>query len=197
MGFTFQKRDRSLPQEDFDPATFRRLITTMFAAAAIVVLLNCLAGIYLSDQRGNRGYALIRQKWQLLIDLKEPVDILILGDSTCNQGVVPSVVNNRLGKTSINLCTVGNMLLVNDVWMLDYYLSKYDSLSSVILVHAYDIWSRSLSPVAVAQVPLHWGFWDRLKPTINFEWLQLGKLIVARYFHLVAQKTSLSNAIMY
>jgi len=163
----------------------------------MVVLLNTLAGIYLSERQGNRGYALIDRKWELLTGLDESVDILIVGDSSCNQGLMPSIVSERLDATSLNLCTIGALLAVDDVWMLEYYLGKHDKLSAVILVHAYNVWQRPLSPVAVAQVPQPWGFWKRMRPSIDFEVPQLGKLFVARYLHLIAQNTTLKNALMY
>ena len=109
---------------------------------------------YVLDQRGsNLGYWLVGQKWSLLDRLEEPVDTLILGDSSGNQGINPQVIDERLGGRSINLCTIGHAITLDDVWMLREYLDRFGPPSRVLVVHGYDIWQRSFDRALLGRIP--------------------------------------------
>lgn len=184
-------------QEIVQPSSRRIVYTTLLTAMLIMFLLNTIAGLVLERFSDNRGYALIQKKWELLFDLKESVDILILGDSSCNQGVDPDLFLSREGKKALNLCTIGDLLALNDYWMLDYYVNRFGPPDSVILVHVYDMWHRGLSPALLAQLPLDWNFWKRYYTPLDLSWKQIAKFVVGRYVPLFAENWALSRMIMY
>ncbi|MEB3357540.1 MAG: hypothetical protein VKK04_12500, partial [Synechococcales bacterium] len=70
----------------------------------MLILLNVLANGFLDYLISRQGYFLASYKWNLLTDLKQPADWLVLGDSSCNQGVVPEILSQELGGTALNLC---------------------------------------------------------------------------------------------
>src|SRR5438128_2449200 len=129
-----------LPVEIAGPSTARRLIGTIGGVLALVALANTAALFVLSRHPVNHGYKVIGAKWELLREQERPVDWLVLGDSSGNQGVVPAVLSERLGGSSLNLCTVGDLLAVNDAWMLETYIGTVGAPRKVLMVHAYDIW---------------------------------------------------------
>jgi hypothetical protein len=102
----------------------------------------------------------LHQKWSLLEELKSPVDWLILGDSSCSQGVVPSIFKAQLNQTAINLCTTGDMGALGDLWMLEEYIQRFGIPRNVVIVHTFDIWYRDFNPVRLGQVPRPWKFWE-------------------------------------
>jgi hypothetical protein len=57
----------------------------------------------------------------------EPVDWLILGDSSVNQGVIPSIFEDEFGERAINLGTNGIMITLDDLWMIEYLHAKIRS----------------------------------------------------------------------
>src|SRR4249920_755258 len=81
---------------------FRRVLTLV---VLLVVSANVLAGLVLQRWSPNLGYAVAKKKWEILLTLHGPVDWLILGDSTANQGVDPRVLATHLGGRALNLGT--------------------------------------------------------------------------------------------
>jgi hypothetical protein len=149
-----------LPQESLLPSAWRRVWLELIGSLVILVAINFGMMWYLGNYTSNYGFWTIHQKWWLLEYLDEPVDWLILGDSSCNQGVMPSIFENELGETAVNLCTIGNLGTVNDLWMLEEYIDRFGPPRHVLIVHVYDIWHRPLDPVLFGQVPRPWGFWN-------------------------------------
>lgn len=186
-----------LPSELPTPARARHVVLIVALAVASTLGLNALAGEALEELTTNRGYWLVHQKWDLLDSLDEPVDWLILGDSSCNQGVRPDVFEARLGESAVNLCTVGDLLAVNDAWMLERYIEDYGPPKHVVIVHVYDIWYRDArflnrQPL-LAKIPLPWDFWEDLEPEVSLDSSQENKLFVARYLPLWSENKTLSS----
>lgn len=186
-----------LPTEVPVPATWRRVLVMLVVTLLGVLALNFLAGLALERWTTNRGYWLIREKWRLLESMSAPVDWLILGDSACNQGIDPSIVAAELGGTAINLCTVGDMLAVNDAWMLDRHIERFGPPKHVIVAHVFDVWCREMRSLTtqplLAKVPLEWGFWRGRKPTLRLKPPQVQQLMLARYAPLWAENTTLAS----
>lgn len=136
----------------------------------IVIGANLTASAYLSSHTVNRGITRVWQKWQLAGMAAEPVDWLVLGDSTCGQGIRPDVLEQELGGSALNLCTVANATLVNDAWLLQHYISRVGPpRSGVIVFHALHGWNRDVSGIIdlLDQIPLAPGFWREMQPRVD------------------------------
>lgn len=181
------------PGERVPPASLRRILLTgaVMLLAAIAVDAAAVAG--LDRHPLNHGYRVIRTKWALLLEQRAPVDTLILGDSTGNQGVVPDIVSARLGGSALNLCTVGDLLAVNDAWMLSSYVRDAGPPRRVVLVHAFDVWGRGPNPDAIAQVPLPAGFWNEYDPRIPLTGWEYARVLLDRYVPIYSQDQTLSR----
>ncbi|GJM40176.1 MAG: hypothetical protein DHS20C20_04580 [Ardenticatenaceae bacterium] len=174
----------------------RSAALTVGGTIFLLILINW--GVMWMDRNypENRGYWLVRQKWELLNQLSEPVDWLILGDSTGNQGLVPEVLTERLGGTAVNLNTVGGMGAVDDAWMLAEYIDRFGPPPQVLIVHTYDVWPRRVAPVFLAKTPLPWGAWqDEYIPSVILDGEEKRDVWLTRYFPLYANNTTLGRAI--
>jgi hypothetical protein len=120
------------------------------------------------------------------------VDDLVLGDSSCNQGVNPVVLAGALNdQKAVNLCTIGDMLALNDAWMLQTYIERFGAPRRVIIVHVYDIWSRDFDWDQVGSVPLGLMTLRQLRPEVQLKRWQLRSYIESRYFPLYSRNLSL------
>lgn len=154
------------------PRARRRLALTLCGALGAFVVINAAASAFLERRSANLGYSLIRTKWAMLLSLKKPVDWLILGDSSGNQGVIPEILEAKVGGSALNLCTIADMLTVDDAWMLETYLSRFGAPKAVVLVHVYDLWRREPNLSVLAQAPLGWRARRRLEPRIGLSFRQ-------------------------
>lgn len=177
-------RHRQPTEEVAAPSSWREIAVTVIGVVGVVGLVN-LALVFAPTS--NTGYLALEQKWRMLGELDEAVDLLVLGDSSCRQGLVPDVVASRLGlESALNLCTTGNALVLNDAWMLESYLERIPPPRAVLVIHSFDILIRELSLPTVARIPLEWGFWSRLAPHLRPGPGGLAQLFAARYVPLYA-----------
>lgn len=189
-------KQSSLPQEVIKRSP--KLITillTLLCPGLIFVLANLGASLYLRNFPQNRGYWLIQEKWSLLTNLKQPVDWLVLGDSSCNQGVIPEVLEQELSGKAVNLCTIGDTIVLNDAWMLSKHIQKYGAPKNIAIVHVYDVWQREINWNVTSQTPLDWGYWNELEPKVEVSPKQQKDLFLNRYVPLYSQNTSLKKVI--
>jgi hypothetical protein len=110
---------------------------------------------------------------------------------------MPSVLTEQLGGRGVNLCTVGNMVAVNDVWMLEKYIERFGPPRHVVIVHVYDMWKRPLERALVAKIPLAWGFWNRLDPPVTFGSREQISMFTDRYVPLYSQNVTLTEMIRH
>ncbi|MCW5800883.1 MAG: hypothetical protein KIT31_00610 [Deltaproteobacteria bacterium] len=174
---------------EFSRATTLRLA---FGLIAFVVLANLILLALLTWRPVNRGTWLVREKWELL-DRTEPVETLLLGDSSCNQGIRPDVLDAKLATRSLNLCTVGNALVLNDAWMLGEYIARHGAPRRVVIVHVTNAWSRELdysSLHLLAKIPRGLGFWRELDPSLELSTSEIEDVISSRYLPLHSESTS-------
>jgi hypothetical protein len=179
--------------ETIQPAHWREVILTFAGAVVLVLLCNLFVAPRLLMKSPNLAGWIIGFKWHLLQDRDKAADWLILGDSSCNQGVDPAVMTTELGGDAINLCTIGDMLAVNDAWMLDWHIQHYGPPRSVLMVHVYDVWHRSFEPVRMGSVPLDYWTLRRLNPPVNLKRHELRNYLETRYFPLYANNLSLQG----
>ena len=183
-----------LPKEPVVSVTKSEVIFAVLGTIIISLLFNFLAWWYLKDFSANAGYLLIRAKWQLLENLETPVDLLILGDSGGNQGVDPEIISEKTGKSSINLCTIGDAMILNDARMLKVYMDKFGPPRSVLIVHGYDMWSRQKNISVLSKIP---GSWWNGEPTVPLSAKERVRIILNRYFPIYAETKSLAEHILF
>jgi len=169
-----------LPQERVPSASARVVGRVLAGAFLIVFVVNQLVSSRLEAQHPDRGVARVRAKWLMLEDLRG-ADGVVLGDSSGAVGVDPGILADRLGGRWVNLCTIGDTLLLEDVWMLDRLLARDEPPRRVVIVHVYDVWGRGVRPDVFAHVPLPWGYWDDVDPPLELSPTGLRDLSLARY----------------
>lgn len=174
----------------------RRTLGAVLVFAALTLLI-CNAGAWWLQKTFpvNRGYVLVETKWGLLDQLEAPVDVLIVGDSSCNSGINPRVIEERTGVRALNLCTVGNYIALDGYWMLDRHIREYGPPGMVIVGHVYDIWHRPLTGIALSRVPMAEGFWSRYVAPLDLTLLDRIQYLLGRYAPLYAENQSLARNI--
>lgn len=180
------------PPVEIIPATSSKSITRLITGILICLFLtNALCMILLNYRQPNQGYWLIKQKWQWLLHSQETVHTLFLGDSSCNQGLIPSVYSNVTGNTAYNLGTIGDMSLVNDAWMLDTYLkTRTTPPKTVVVMHTFDSWNRPYMLSCLAQIPANVA---SLYPPLQIDFAARAELRLTRYVPLYYQNYSIKE----
>jgi len=188
---------KQLPREVIARSSVRSVLVSVIGTVFVVLVVNLAARWYLDHYAVNPSVKTVSQKWEILQNMSAPVEWLILGDSSCNQGVVPEKIESMLGGTAINLCTISPMTLLNDALMLDKYLDKFGPPKNVLIVHSYVILGEELKPLIVAKVPLPWGVSDqyRFSPELLSILEQL-EISLARYFPLYFENRELRSILL-
>lgn len=194
---------RARPTEEL-PAPARPARVALIVALTLLsfAVVNFAIGRALRHYTTNLGYYLIAYKWRLLLEQDEPASWLILGDSTCNQGVDPDVFDRSLRVSSLNLCTNASMQVLNDAWMLQEHVDRFGPPEGVVVIHTHDAWATNLGggggsirrgPLAagMAQIPLPWGFWERTAPGLDLSAEDERLVFLGRYAPVYAQNRTL------
>ena len=181
-----------LTEEVIQPVRPRQLWATWLGVLAIILFCNFMVAPRLLVGGRNLAGWIIGHKWRLLLSLEQPVDDLVLGDSSCNQGVNPVILARDLGdQRAVNLCTIGDMLALNDAWMLQTYVERFGAPKRVIIVHVYDIWSRDFDWSRIGSIPVGLLSLRRLQPGVELKRWQLRSYVESRYFPLYSSNLSL------
>jgi hypothetical protein len=186
----------SLPRERVRPVSWSKVTSTWAATLAVVVALNIVAGIYLLRYTPNGGYWLIEQKWALVNAATGPVDWVIVGDSSCNQGIDTEVWNRALGGQSLNLCTFGSLLPLNDIWMLNALAKRVGHPRNVLVMHVYDVWQRGVTPELLGRIPDR-EVWSTGKYSVRLTPAETTRELLSRYVPLLAQSTALRHELSH
>ncbi len=184
-----------LTREVIAPSSKGAVLATVLGTLIVVLLVNLVALLYLDRHTANLGYWLVEKKWEILQNLQGPVDWLVLGDSSGNQGIVPAEMTRALGGEAVNLCTIGGVSAIEDTWLLETYLERFPPPRGVLIIHSYDTWCRESEPVFLAHIPLTWGFWNRLTPPLALNAAATRDVFLARYVPLYAESETLSYLI--
>lgn len=186
-----------MPVEELHPTSSRSILSALIAGGVLLLALNVAACLLVNRFTPNQGYRDIRKKWEYLISLEEDVDMLIVGDSACNHGIQPALINRALEINSINLCTIGDALFLEDSWMLDYYLRKGFTLDALMISHVHDVWYREKNLAVIAQIPLAGFYWQSLSPSLESSLRDTAEILKHKYLPLYTQNSSLSHLLMY
>jgi hypothetical protein len=188
---------RTLSDEVIPPARFKDILTSILGMLLVVGSANFAAQWFLSNHTLNRATWLIKEKWAILENLNQKQDFLVLGDSSCNQGVPIDVLEQTFQAQGTNLCTIGNLTALNDAWMLDRYIQRWGAPKQVIIVHVYDVWHRQASSHWMSKIPLDALTYQRLNPQIDYSVKGKLEVFISRYLPLYTESDSLSNWIRF
>ncbi len=192
-------RPPRLPAEQTGPSSVRRIAVLVSSLLLCLVTANVAASMWLREHGTNLGYRMVKAKYDLLESLEgsEPVDWLILGDSSGAHGIVPEVWSEELGGTTVNLAILANLLAVNDAWMLGEYIERVGVPRNVVLVHAHDVWRRGYNSALIGQIPRAWGFWNRRLPHVRMAADHTRTVAVSRFLPLLGEAETLRKHIRH
>lgn len=182
-----------LPSEKSVPTDNATVRISVGGLLLFMLAANMLVMLALRSSTPNDGYAVIRKKWEVLQSQKEPVDILILGDSAISQGVDPEVLGKELGGSALNVATVADTTVIGDALMFDDYLTKHPMPKLIVMGHVYDVWPRRMSGTVLAETPLSL---ETLKDRLGWAGFdnQTGiDYLLGRYVPLYSQNKSLQT----
>jgi hypothetical protein len=142
-----------LPVEKRAGMSTRSAGAAFLGTIAVFILINFGLLLYVDTYPPEFGPWLVEAKWRLLLNLDEPKEVLVLGDSTANQALLPERIEEATGLTTINLGTVASLTSSNDVWMLQQYVSEHSAPELVVIVHSYQTWLRPIVQTGVGNIP--------------------------------------------
>ena len=175
-----------LPRESFAQVTYRDIQYTALGVLLLVLLANVGAYFHLQGRMFRPERWLLHGKWQTLKNLKEPVDWIVLGDSSAAWGISQEIMEKEINGKAVNLGTAAATLVVNDAWMLQKYLHRHKPPRSVLIIRTLNAW-RSQNRIALTNVPLPFGFWGRLRPPVKFSNRLVTWYLLNRYAPLWSQ----------
>ena len=168
-----------------------RLVGIVLVMLLVVLGINAFAGDYLEDNTTNLGYRYISHKWKVLEELDEPVDWLVLGDSSVAQGFDPRILETDESETAINLGTIGVYGLIDDWWMLEEYVERFGPPKKVIIVHVYDVWKRGFPRRLLGKIPRERAMTKKAAKYFGMSWRSRRDRWLARYVPLYSEKRSI------
>ncbi len=167
----------------------------------IVGILGILAGANLLAIQWVQSctQAVIERRWHALLQVKQPSEWLILGDSTGNVGIIPEVFEQELGTTAVNFATVQEGFILNSAWMLDYYVHHVGIPRYVLMVNVHTTWmlnEKTWNKIhLLSQIPLAEEVRNQLQPSVPVNGIERLQIEVDRLFPLYSKNISLPNLI--
>jgi len=194
-----EQQNDILPAERAHPTPWWMLGMTVLIVLLSGVVLNGSIRLLFRARPGldNPTYGAFHDQWRRLMDLDQPVETLILGDSSCRHGIDPDVLDVELGTSSLNLCSLGNAGVINSAWQLQTYIERYGSPKRVILIQVHDVWRRNMSLSLMARVPLPWGFWERLRASWSPNQRQVRDIFAAVHIPVYSQDKTVTELLKY
>jgi len=190
----YKIQSKHIATEEIGDSSSQRIVRVFFGVLILFVTINFLANWYLDSYTNKRSHWLLKTKWSMLLDETQSVDWLVLGDSSGNQGVNTQMLQKRMGGRALNLCTIGNSLIVGDLWMLETLIKKQLIPVNIILVHVYDVWMREdYTPYVLAMTPLSYGFWENYSFDSGIGGQKYFEILLQKYIPLYSQNETLSS----
>jgi hypothetical protein len=181
-----------LPVELYPEFSRREVAVSSGGLVVFALALNILLIAVLAKASPNAGYKIIAKKWDIVRRTPD-VDLIVVGDSSGNQGVDPEVVRETLGLSAVNLCTVGDMTVVTDVALLETYLASHPAPKVVVAVHVCDVWDREMTPTALSRIPLSPVKIDRLLPFLHLGVGAQAEIVASRLVPLYSEAESIKQ----
>ena len=185
---------RGYTESPVKPPTLVGFLVALLVMVGTVFAFNHWIGRYLDRNGTNLGYRYIAHKWYVLEHLDEGVDWLVLGDSSGSQSFDPGVLEAQTGQTAINLGTIGNFGLTDDLWMLED-LERFGPPKRVVLIHVYDVWRRRLDPKLLGRIPRDRVLSEETIEKYDIDEEQFDEMWLVRHVRMYAERTSIRKAL--
>ncbi len=140
--------------------TWLRNIAIVLCSLGVLGLMEWGARRYLSVYDIN--YKLLREPWQDLHGMSQPVQWLILGDSSGKYSVSPAAFEKAFTGAAWNLCSVRSRSLLENLLMLEFYMGKFGAPKNLVICRAPDSWFTGYSEEGLLKIPLRVDEWNRL-----------------------------------
>jgi hypothetical protein len=139
-----------LPSESTPAASTRGTLRVVAAVLALLVLANLALALALHawEQRNDPHVLVTAGKRAAIIAMSPRPDLLVIGDSSGRFGADAAVLAAAAGGTGFNACAFGDLLLLNNLWMLEDLAAAGALPRTVVLVHTLDLWPREASTIA-------------------------------------------------
>ncbi len=172
----------SLPYEIYPRDSYHLVGKLIISIILLFFLFNVVYYFYLNQYDSSRE----TRKIELVNLLDEPVDVIILGDSVSDFGIIPNLIESETGYTALNLALNGSWTYYHDVWILESYIRKFGPPKFIIWGHAHHVVERTFNSVVRLSSTTHpYGFgWssEYLDPIMSdFDKIQI---IIHRLFPL-------------
>jgi hypothetical protein len=133
---------------------------SIVVAIAFALVCNLAGYKYLQTEPPPGDLNVMMRTWLGIKKLNEPVDVLLLGDSSCLANLASGPVADRLGGSVINLGNNAGSSLLTDAWMLSAYIKKYGAPKTVVITRTSGGYSIKHGMEFMANSLLPWGYWD-------------------------------------
>lgn len=187
---------QSFSEERLKLTSSKEIVFNVLGALIILLLLNGLANGFLTYLISQRSYFLASYKWNLLNQLEEPVDWLVLGDSSCNQGIIPEILSQTLDGAALNLCIFGPLLVFNNAWMLEQHIRQVGPPKNVVIIHVYDLWERDIGDETFAhlsRIPVSPEKLQSFTPSLDLNIGHQLQWFSFRYLHLYTSSDTIAD----
>jgi hypothetical protein len=185
-----------LVQEILVDVDNHKIVKTIVLMAVVFSLLVGLSNLLLENFTSNVGYRLIKAKWELLESQSSSVDVLVLGDSSANQGINTDLISELTGLSALNLATNGAVISVNDYWMLSRYIEKVGPPKCVVVGHVMTLWDDRPSYMSLAQIPASVTLSNGRIRELQSGYIGYLKILAGRYFRAFTESGSLKQMLM-
>lgn len=136
------------------------IVISIAVAIVFVLVCNFAAYKYVEEQSVNSTQGSVMEAWLGIQKLGEPVDVLLLGDSSGGANLATGAIADRLGGRVINLGNNAGSSLLMDAWMLSDYITKYGAPRTVLVTRTSQAYTIIHSVEYMSNVPLPWAYWD-------------------------------------
>lgn len=187
--------DDRLPRERLRAISVKRMVLEWLVAGCVVLSINVAAFAAMDRYDPNRFRVQVAVKYELLRERGAQYDSLILGDSTPNQGVIPSILDEQVGGRWINLATVANLLTISNAWLLEEYIDSYGPPKNVVIALVPDMWPREADPVVFSQAEVPISSFAGLNPPLSLSAREKLRMFATRYLPLYSKNESLNQLI--
>ncbi len=196
-----------MPRTDQNILPTERAVRTSRRATAFTVVVVLACGLFFNaglslllsarPALDNSTYVAFREQWQRLVRLEEPVETLIIGDSSGRHGIDPEILDDALGTVSLNLCTMGDAAVTNPAWQLEHYIQRFGPPKRVIMVAVHDLWKRDIKLPLIPVVPLPWGYWPTMRAPLELDRAETRDVFLARFVPVYSKDQTVLRTLMH